>query len=177
VKKLPITLIATVWLLVWSNASASETVGVTTNAPACIELHDQYDSPQKLTFPTTNITILTISDRKGSEQMDAWIAVLKPRCAGRISLRGIAAVGGAPAFIHAKIRKKFQETRQYPVMMDWTGEVCAQLSYQKDLANILVLDRNGRIQARFTGVATAAAIAEVGAVLDKLLATAEEQKP
>ena len=55
-------------------------------------------------------------------------------------------------------------------MLDWSGRVCAQLGYQRDVANILVLDRNGVIQARFTGAATSAAVALVGGALDKVLA-------
>ena len=170
-------LIATVGLLVWRKASADESIGLATNAPACIELRDQFDSPQKLAFPTTNLTLLTIADKKGSAQVDGWIAALKPRYSGSIAIRGLADVGGAPGFVQGRIRKGFQELRRYPVMLDWSGKVCAQLGYKKDEANILVLDRNGRIHARFTGVATAVAVAEAGVVLDKLLSNPPGQQP
>lgn len=164
-------LITIVGLLLCRDASAGEPIGLATNAPACIELRDQFDSPQKLTFPATNITLLTIADKKGSAQVDGWIAALKSRCDESIAIRGLADVGGAPGFVQGRIRKGFQESRKYPVMLDWSGKVCAQFGYKKDEANILVLDRNGRIQARFSGIATAAAVVEVGAVLDKLLST------
>ena len=77
-------------MLVAGSGIAGEAHLLATNAPACIALHDQYDAPQKLSFPTTNITVLTIADRKGSEKVDGWIAALKPRYAGRIDLRGLA---------------------------------------------------------------------------------------
>lgn len=170
-------LLAIVGLLTCREASAGEYIGSATNAPACIELRDQFDSPHKLTFPTTNITLLTIADRKGSAQVDGWIDALKSRCDGRTAIRGLADVGGAPAFVQGRIRKGFQESRKYPVMLDWSGKVCAQFGYKKEEANILVLDRNGRIQARFTGVATDSAIAEVGSVLDKLLSTLPAKPP
>jgi len=171
------SVIVAVGLLVWRNAIAGESIGLAINAPASIELRDQFDSSQKLAFPTTNLTLLTIADKKGSAQVDGWIAALKPRCSGRVAIRGLADVGGAPGFVHGRIRKGFQESRKYPVMLDWSGKVCAQFGYKKDEANILVLDRNGRIQARFTGVATTTAVAEASAVLDKLLSAAQEQKP
>jgi len=176
-KVLRTILIAIVGLLVWLNASAGESIELATNAPACIELRDQFDSPQKLAFPTTNLTLLTIADKKGSAQVDGWVAALKPRCSGRVAIRGLADVGGAPGFVQGRIRKGFQESRQYPVMLDWSGKVCARFGYKKDEANILVLDRNGLIHARFTGVATAAAVAEVGVVLEKLLSTPQVQQP
>ena len=156
-------------LLAAGSLGAVEVPPLATNAPACIELHDQYDAPQRLSFPATNITVLTIADRKGSEQVDGWIAALNPRYGPRINLCGIADVGGAPSFLHAKIRKKFQETRQYPVMMDWTGKVCAQLSYKKDVVNLLVLGRDGAILGRFSGLANGPNVAEACAVLDKAL--------
>ena len=143
--------VMTTTLLAAGTGVAGVDESLATNAPARIELHDQYDAPQILSFPTTNITVLTIADRKGSEQVDGWIAVLKPRYAGRIELRGLADVRGVPWFLRGKIGKRFQEARQYPVMMDWSGKVCAQLGYQQGLANILILDHRGNVLGRFTG--------------------------
>jgi hypothetical protein len=171
----PMLLVMLAWCA--SAAPISETAVIPTHAPAMLVLHDQFDAPQTLAFPTTNITLLTIADRTGSAQLAGWIAPVKQRFGERIDIRGIADVSPVPRLLRSLVRKRFQELQTYPVMMDWTGQVCAQLSYQKNVANILVLDRNGRIQARFMGVATAAAVAEAGVVLDKLLATAQEQKP
>ena len=75
----------------------------------------------------------------------------------------------APGFVQGRIRKGFQETRKHPVMLDWSGKVCALLGYQKDMANLLVIDRNGAIRGRFTGPATPAALVEAGATLDAIL--------
>jgi hypothetical protein len=149
---------------------AGESRPLPTDAPARIELRDQFEAAHKLTFPTTNVTLLTIADRNGAAQVDAWIAALKPRYGGRVAIHGLADVGGVPGFVQGRVRKGFQETRKHPVMLDWSGRVCAQLGYQRDVANILVLDRNGVIQARFTGAATSAAVALVSAALDKVLA-------
>ena len=161
-------------LLAAGSIGAGEVLRPAANAPVCIELHDQYDAPQRLTFPATNITVLTIADRKGSEQVDVWIAALKARYGERISLRGIADVGGAPSFIQARIRKKFQETRQHPVMMDWSGKVCAELNYKKGVANILVLSRDGAILGRFSGRADGPNMSEACAVLDKAISNPEK---
>lgn len=161
---------ATLAALILVIAVRAEISPPVTNAPVCIELRDQYDAPQKLIFPTTNVTLLTIADKKGSEQIDGWIAALKPLYADRIEIRGLADCGGAPRFVQGRIRRKFQGLRKYPVMMDWSGHVCAQFGFQPDSANILVLGRDGAIQARFVGAATVSAIAEASAALDRILA-------
>ncbi len=154
---------------VWSGAAADPPAP----APpvlATIELTDQYEVAQRITFPTTKITVLTIADRKGSEQVDGWLAALKPCYSERISLRGLADVGGVPAIFHSRIRKKFRETRTYSVMMDWSGQICAQLKYQPELANLLVISREGAILGRFSGAASGPKVAELSALLDKSLA-------
>ncbi len=156
-------------MLVVGSGIAGEAHLLATNVSACIELHDQYDAPQKLSFPTTNITVLTIADRKGSSQVDGWIAALKLRYSGRIDLRGLADVGGVPGFLQGNIRRRFQETRRYPVMMDWSGKVCAQFGYRPGLANILVLGKDGRILGRFAGAAVETNCAAAFITLNKAL--------
>lgn len=169
-------LVATLVLAASLLQSATPPAPLATRAPALIELHDQYDAPQRLVFPGTNVTLLTIADKKGSDQIDGWIQGLKPGYASRVDIRGLADCGGAPGFIRGTIRRKFQETRKYPVMLDWTGKVCAQIGYRKQQANVLVLGRDGSIQARFSGEATPKGIAEAIAALDKALAAGSGAK-
>lgn len=142
---------------------------LSTKVLTAIDLNDQYDAPRSLRFPTTNITVLAIADRKGAAQVDDWIATLKLRYGGRIDIRGLADVGGVPGFLRGRIRKKFQETRSHPVMMDWSGKVCARLGYQPGVANLLVLGGDGTILARFLGAASDAAVREACVVLDTAL--------
>ncbi len=133
--------------------------------PISIELRDQFEVPQKLSFPTERLTILTIADRKGNDQVDDWIAALKPRYAGRVEFKGIAQVSAVPSFLQSHVRRKFQESRKYPVMMDWTGEVCSQLSVKPGVANVLIFDRAGEIVGRFEGKATERTVAAAAALI------------
>lgn len=145
---------------------AGEASRIPTHAPVSLELRDQYDAPQCLAFPATNVVVLTIADKKGSEQIDGWLAALKSRYAGRIELRGLAEVGSVPWLLRGKVRKKFQETRTHPVMMDWSGRVCAQFGYQPGVANVLVIARDGSILARVAGPARESALKEVFSAID-----------
>jgi len=150
-----------------SDADAVEPQPVATHAPANVELRDQYDSPQRLTFPATNLVVLTIADKTGAEQVDSWIAAIKPRYAGRVEICGLADVRGVPAFLRGKVRKKFQQTRQYPVMMDWSGDICAKFKFQPGVVNLFLIARDGSIVGRWTGTATPAAVSELSASLDR----------
>ena len=146
-------------------------------APACIELHDQYDAPQRLAFPSSNVVVLTIADKKGSEQIDGWVTPIKARYGARVELRGLADVGGVPGWLRGKVRKRFQESRPYPVMMDWFGTNCSSFAYQTGVANLLVIGRDGTIHARFAGAATPAALAQAGTVLDRILPPPPKSAP
>jgi hypothetical protein len=153
-------------LLGSENAGAQASANCSTNAPASIELRDQFDAPQRLSFPATNVVVLTIADRKGSEEVDGWIAALKPLYVGRVDFRGLADVGGVPGLFQGRLRQKFQEKHKHPVMMDWSGKTCAQFGYQRGVANLLVIDCDGWIRARFRGHASPAAVAEACAALE-----------
>ncbi len=160
-------------LLSCETGAADEPAAGWPKAPSCIELRDQFDTPQRLSFPAAKVTVLTIADRKGSEEVDGWIAALKSLYAARVNFRGLANVAGVPGLFQAKVRRKFQETRKYPVMMDWSGAACAQFGYHREVANILVINRDGSIRARIYGNASHAAVAAARAALEAALSSAE----
>ena len=156
-------------LLAATVAQAVESKFIPTNAPACIELNDQFDAPQKLSFPTTNITFLTIADHKGSEQIAGWVAPVKQRFGSRVDIRGIADVSPVPRFMHGIIRKQFQKAQAYPVMLDWSGDAVKAFTYEEDKANVLVLDGHGRILKRLAGAADESSVRELCATLEAAL--------
>ena len=130
----------------------SDPVGMSpATAPARIELRDQFGVPQTLVFPTTNFTVLLIADRHGSEQVNQWIAALKPKCAGYAQIRGLAQVAGVPRIFQGRLCREFQAQRKYPVMMDWSGRVCEQFEFKPGTVNVLIIDPRGFIQGRFYG--------------------------
>ena len=152
-----------------SAAPSSEPSSVPTNAPSLIELHDQFDAPQKLSFPGTNVTLLTIADKKGSEQIAGWVAALKQRFAKRIDIRGLADMSTVPRPLRSMVRTKFQKVHTYPVMLDWSGEAVKAFTYVPGKANVLVLDARGQILKRISGEANPKAVQDLCASIDRAL--------
>ncbi len=144
---------------------------IPTNAPARIELNDQFEVPQTLSFPTTNLTLLTIADHKGSEQIAGWIAPVKQRYGTGVDIRGIADVSPVPRLLRGMIRRQFQKAQSYPVMLDWSGDVVKAFTYVPDKVNVLVIDGGGRIVIRLTGEVNATSLQELYDVLDRALAS------
>ena len=154
-----------------ATALAAEEHAFTSKISQRIELRDQYQNVQSLNFPATNVTFLTIADRKGSKQIEGWITAVKAHHKGPLDIRGLADVGGVPSLLRGRIRKRFQESILYPVMMDWSGDVCAKFGYVEDQANVIIIDRNGSIAARFSGQATEASLRAAFVALEKAVAT------
>jgi hypothetical protein len=161
------------WLASPVVLATDQTTDLRPMAPPCTQLRDQFDEPQRLCFPAKRVIILTIADRKGADQVSEWIAALKPLYAGRVDFFGLANVGGVPGLMQARVRRKFQETRRYPVMMDWSGKVCSQFGYQSGVANLLVIDLDGTILSRATGSVTESNIASLRKSLDRLTSSTE----
>ena len=152
-----------------SAAPNSEPSVTPTNAPSWIELHDQFDAPQTLSFPATNVTLLTIADKKGSEQVAGWVAPLKQRFGKRIDIRGLADVSTVPRPLRGMVRMKFRRLHTYPIMMDWSGEAVKAFTYVPDNANVLVLDARGQILKRISGEANPKAVQDLCAAIDRAL--------
>lgn len=166
-RMIPFLLVAALCFAAWAGEEAEPGPQV----PRRLELNDQYDAKQVVSFPATNVIFLTIADRKGAGEIAGWIMALKARPEMPVDIRGLADVGGVPGFLRGRIRKQFQETILYPVMMDWSGKVCAQFRYVPDRANVYILDRNGSLVGHFSGRTNATSLKEAFVALDKALAT------
>jgi hypothetical protein len=140
-----------------------------THAPAGIELPDQFEVRHQLSFPATNLLLLTIADHKGSEQIAGWVAPVKNRYGPRLAISGIADVSAVPGWMRGVVRKKFRQRQSYPVMLDWSGATVKAFATVPDCVNVFLVDERGRILKRFTGEAQAGALTELYATIDQAL--------
>lgn len=143
--------------------------GTLTNAPASIELPDQFEQPQKLSFPNTNLTVLTIADRKGSEQIAGWVEPVAKRFGTRVDVRGIADVSAVPRLLRGTVRSAFRKEQTHPVMMDWSGAVVKKFAPTEDATTVLLIDGQGKILRRYVGVAKPAEVQELCKLIEQLL--------
>jgi len=142
---------------------------VPTSLPAVIRLNDQFDKPQSISFPSTNITLLTLADKSGSDQIAGWVAPVKKRFDNRVDIRGIADMSSVPGLLRGYVRKQFQKAQTYPVMMDWSGDTVKAITYVPEKANVLVVDGSGKILMRINGEANEKSLRELSAVLEGAL--------
>ncbi len=129
-------------------------------------LEDQHQRLHQYRLPRPRLSVLTVADRKGSDQVEAWVRALKARYAARLDVDGIADVSVIPKPFHALVRRGFKSRLTYPVMLDFDGQVVKALAIEKGKANVYVVQPDGQVLLRVTGVADAAALRRVFDILD-----------
>jgi hypothetical protein len=136
-------------------------------------LADQYGATHDFGFPRRRVSVLLFADYAGSDQLEAWIRPLYERYRERIGIYGVAELSIVPGFMHGLVRTVIRKRLDYPVMLDWQGDVARDYAYEKRQANVVVIDTHGRIVLRVVGRVDAAKLAHVTAQLDRLLSRQE----
>jgi hypothetical protein len=133
---------------------------------ASFALADQFGQTNRVEFPRDRPLLLLVGDRRGSEEVDAWIAPLKQRWSTIADLAGIADVSAAPRFLRGRIQEGIRKQRPRPLLLDFDGKVTTPLRLSPRTANLLVVDRDGRVLARLTGKPDDAKLEAVRAALE-----------
>ena len=136
-------------------------------------LKDQFGNELSFKFPREKVTVFAFADKNGSEQLEDWIRPLVERyCvkdADKIDVEGIAELSSVPGIAKGVVRNLIKKKSERPVMLDWNGEVSKSYNYEKDQANIILIDRQGNIIAREIGAASAAKLAKIYQEIDRML--------
>ena len=130
------------------------------------ELTDQHLNLRSYRFPKTRVTVMTIADYKGSDQLAPWIQQLHDRYYKKIDIDGVADVSNVPKPLQGFLRATFREQLAYSVMLDWDGTVVRQFAYRRGVANIYVIDRRGRIVNQTTGPVSIGALLLIARAID-----------
>jgi hypothetical protein len=158
--------------LVCIAAFSSKPVGNTETHGLLIKafsLSDQYGDAHQQTFPKSKVSIYALADRKGSKKLEDWITPFYKRFEDRVDICGVANLRGVPDFMKPVIRKLFRRGVNYPVMLDWSGEICKSFGYKAGMPDIFIITRGGQLRYRTSGTASTEKLNACFAVLDQLL--------
>jgi hypothetical protein len=137
------------------------------------ELTDQQAKKRTYRFPKAKVTVMTIADHKGSDELAPWIQRVYDRYQNQVDIDGVADVSMIPKLFRAMLREAFKKQLAYSVMLDWDGSVVKQFAYEKNVANIYVIDRGGRIVKRVTGAVSNEALDALFSEIDSAIADAQ----
>lgn len=148
-------------------------VSIASAAPVQIndfDLVDQHHKTRSYRFPKSKITVMTVADHKGSEQLEPWISHVYERFGNKIDIDGVADLSRVPTPLRGMLRIAFRNQLGHSVMLDWDGSVVRQFDYEKGKANVYVLDARGRILKHFSGQAGPPALLELTQAVKSALA-------
>jgi hypothetical protein len=112
---------------------------------ATLSLPDQFGRERTFSIPQPTLSVLTVADQKGSEEITAWVQSLKRLFGVELPIEGVADVSRVPRLLRPLVRKRFSERLQHPVLLDWEGGVVSQLRCQPNTANVFLLSTNGEV--------------------------------
>ncbi len=121
---------------------------------ASFELPDQFGTRHTFSFPRERPLLLLVGDRRGSEDIDAWVAPLKARWSHVADIHGIADVQAVPRFLKQRVTEAIRKNRPKPLLLDFEGTVTRQLPFERKAANVFVIDPAGRVLAHVHGAYT-----------------------
>lgn len=136
---------------------------------SAFELKDQYNTSYDYKFPKSKVSVLAFGDRKGSKQIEGWILPLHERYGNRVDIHGIAELSAVPSLARGVARRIIKREVKYPVMLDWEGTVSRSYGFKSGQANIIVIDRNGRIILKMTGAANSFGLNQIYSQIDRQL--------
>lgn len=135
------------------------------------QLRDQFGTNHHQAFPRSRPLLLLVGDRKGVEEVDAWLEPLKERWGTTTDIVGIADVRAVPRFLRDRITGAIAKARPKPVMLDFDGTVLDGLTCARRTANLFVVHSNGTLVATVTGLPTPERLGAIDAALRPFLGT------
>lgn len=133
-------------------------------------LKDQFGTVYDYKFPREKVSILAFGDKDGAEQLENWIKPLVEKYDTKLDISGIAELSAVPSIARGIVRSMIKKKSKFPVMLDWKGTVSKSYKYEKKLANIIVIDKDGTIIFKDTGEADKDKLDKLYKEIDKLLA-------
>lgn len=142
---------------------------------ASFELQDQFGTNHTCSFPSLTPRLIVLADRKGYPEIEGWVQPTHERFGSGLAIQGVADVTGVPGPLRGFVRQKFRSKVPYAVMLDWEGNVLRQFQPQKAVANIYLLNAEGRVLVALHGKATPAGLAELHEAISAVLR--DEKRP
>lgn len=108
-------------------------------------LSDQFKKRAEHSFPKDKWSVFFVAGRKGSDQIKDWATAIHERYGEHVEQVGIADVSGVPGPMQGLIRAVFRNTLDYPVLMDWEGNVSKKWGYEPGKVRVFVVSPEGDI--------------------------------
>jgi len=118
------------------------------------DLEDQFGDLHSTADVEGRPVIVIGSDRAGRRESQIWAQTVgslmetDAELQGRAEILRIADLRGVPAFLKGSVRKQLRRGLETPLLLDWDGQVVGIYDFQPEIANVVLLNRDGAVVLR-----------------------------
>lgn len=132
-------------------------------------LKDQFGTEFSYKFPRQKISILAFGDQDGAEQLEAWLRPIIEKYEDKIEIQGVAELSAVPGIAKGIVRNAIKKRSKNPIMLDWSGDVSKSYKTKKNVANVYLIDAQGKVIAQESDAADDKKLAALYKKIDDLL--------
>jgi hypothetical protein len=114
-------------------------------------LDDQSAVTHQVEFPRRRPLYIVAASRSGTAEIAGWVKPIEERFGEAVEILGLADVRGVPSVFHGLIRRMIKEGTQWPVLLDWNGDLVPALCSGSSSTQVLVIHPNGDVVCRQQG--------------------------
>ena len=154
--------------VIGTSLAVAETTLIGTKAKQ-FTLVDQFSKEYPWSLYRGKNVLLFLADRKGSELTPKWTTPLREKFGTSIEYIPIADVSAVPFFLKSFIRGKIKDKYQYPILLDWEGDVAEHYLLKPDVPTIVFIDKSETVRYYTYGKGTEAEIKKTIEEIESIL--------
>lgn len=152
-------------LLLPAGAESSTLIGAKAPEFSLLDQRDKMVTPDQFIGKPV---VLVASDKEGMKQNPAWRKALAERYGGSIIAQGVADVRKVPFFLKGSYKRDFQKDPD-SIILDWEGAIFTAYGFAENVANIVLIDREGIVRYVYSGSADKDAIERLFREIERAL--------
>jgi hypothetical protein len=133
------------------------------------KLVDQFSKEYPWSLYRGKNVILLLADRKGSELTETWTTPLRQKFGTGVEYIPIADVSSVPFFLKSFVRGKIKDKYQYPILLDWDGDVAEHYLLKPDVPTLVFIDKSETVRYYTYGKGTEAEIQKTITEIESIL--------
>ncbi len=149
-------------------AWAQQSIEAGERAPA-FDMKDQFGKTWKLPELKERVVVLVVATTDSGRLMGPWVDTLKAQYADKVTILGMLDLKSVPSIGRGIAKSRIRKETKDPMMLDFSGKTAQAYGVSGKTPTVVVIDKNGLIQAIARQTYTKSAYESVRSAIDKSL--------
>lgn len=149
-------------------AAAQPSIEAGERAPG-FDIKDQFGKTWKLPELKGRVVALVVATADSGRLMGPWVDTLKAQYTDKVTILGLLDLKSVPFIGRGIARSRIKKETKDPMMLDFSGKTSQAYGVSDKAPTVVVIDKNGLIQAIVRQTYTKSSYESVSAAIDKSL--------